>query len=254
MTELPFTVEREILIRAPRESVFGHFTDSARWAAWWGAGSTIDPRPGGRVHIVYPGGIEAGGEVLELEPPARLAFSFGFASGTPMPLGASRVEIALTEVAEGTRVSLCHRVESAAIRDQHVAGWRYQLALFANLVANHQAARLAEQVTAWAAAWSTADQERRIELLEACTADDVEFRDRWGCVTGRDELAEHIAAVRHFAAGSLLEVLGEARHCQGTALFDWVLRGADGNELGRGTNVARLALDGRFAEVVGVAD
>ena len=24
-----------------------YFTDNTRWAAWWGPGSTIDPRPGG---------------------------------------------------------------------------------------------------------------------------------------------------------------------------------------------------------------
>ena len=36
-----------VRIEADRETVFRYFTDSGRWAAWWGAGSTIDPRPGG---------------------------------------------------------------------------------------------------------------------------------------------------------------------------------------------------------------
>ena len=44
---LTFVVERTVLIAARRETVFDYFTDSARFAAWWGKGSTIDPRPGG---------------------------------------------------------------------------------------------------------------------------------------------------------------------------------------------------------------
>ena len=62
---LPHALDREVFIRARPATVFGFFTDSARWAAWWGAGSTIDPRPGGRVVIRYPNAVEAGGEVLE---------------------------------------------------------------------------------------------------------------------------------------------------------------------------------------------
>ena len=31
-------VERTVTIAARRETVFGFFTDSARFAAWWGAG------------------------------------------------------------------------------------------------------------------------------------------------------------------------------------------------------------------------
>ena len=37
--------------------------------------------------------------------------------------------------------------------------------------------------------------------------------------------------------GMRLERDGDVRHCQGTVLADWVARGADGQERGRGTNV-----------------
>ena len=37
---LSHTLERSILIRARRDIVFRFFTDTSRWAAWWGAGST----------------------------------------------------------------------------------------------------------------------------------------------------------------------------------------------------------------------
>ena len=72
---LPHKLDRTILIHASREIVFRYFTDDERWSAWWGAGSTIDPRPGGRVVIRYPGGVEATGEVVEVAGPERLVFT-----------------------------------------------------------------------------------------------------------------------------------------------------------------------------------
>ena len=55
---MPHRLDRSILINAPRETVFGYFTDSERWARWWGQGSTIDARAGGAVSIVHPGGVQ----------------------------------------------------------------------------------------------------------------------------------------------------------------------------------------------------
>ena len=59
---------REIVINARRETVFRFFTDSERWAQWWGAGSTVDPKPGGAVLIVNPGDVRASGVVKEMSP------------------------------------------------------------------------------------------------------------------------------------------------------------------------------------------
>ena len=71
--------------------VFRFFTDSARWASWWGAGSTIDAKPGGRLLICYPGGTEVSGEVVELQPPQRIVFTYGYVSGQMIPPGGSGV-------------------------------------------------------------------------------------------------------------------------------------------------------------------
>ena len=133
---LSHTLERSIVIRAQREVVFRFFTDSARWAAWWGAGSTIDPRPGGRVFIRYPGGIEVSGEIVEIDEPERIVFTYGFVAGSPIPPGSSLVTIALERERAGTRVRLSHAFAEAQVRDEHVQGWRYQLSLFANAVAD----------------------------------------------------------------------------------------------------------------------
>jgi uncharacterized protein YndB with AHSA1/START domain len=138
MNALDFVLDRVVNIRARRETVFRYFTDSARFAAWWGAGSSIEPRPGGRVAIRFPNGIEAGGEVLEILPPERIVFSYGFASGQPLPIGASRVTVTLEQAPDGTLVRLRHELPNAEVRDEHVQGWRYQLALFANVATREQ--------------------------------------------------------------------------------------------------------------------
>jgi uncharacterized protein YndB with AHSA1/START domain len=69
MPELPYSLNRTVVIQAKPETVFRYFTDSARWASWWGAGSTIDAQPGGKVYIRHPNGIESLGEILEVRDP-----------------------------------------------------------------------------------------------------------------------------------------------------------------------------------------
>lgn len=249
MTALDFRLERSILIRAQRATVYSFFTDSERFARWWGPGSRIEPREGGAVEIRYPNGIVARGEVVELEADRRIAFTFGYESGKPMGPGESRVEIELHDEAGGTRLELRHACGSAAIRDAHEAGWRYQLAVFANVAADAQHAGIAETVDRFFAAWGETDASARARALELCTTPDVEFRDAFGCVAGREEFAAHIAAVQAHVPGRVPHRRGAPRHCQGVALVDWDVRGSGGPENG-GTNMFRLAPDGRVAEAV----
>src|SRR5215831_12390076 len=136
MPELPYNLERTVLIQATPETVFRYFTDSARWAKWWGEGSTIDAHASGKVHIRHPGGVETLGEVLEITPPERIVFTYGFASGKPIPPGSSRVTIRLQPDEGGTRLHLLHELADEAVRNDHVQGWRYQLSLFGNIVAD----------------------------------------------------------------------------------------------------------------------
>lgn len=249
---LPHALDRVVLIHAPREGVFRFFTDSRRFAAWWGAGSSIEPQPGGAVRIRYPNGIEAAGEVLEIEPPARIVFSYGYVSGQPIPAGASRVMVALHEDPAGTRLTLRHEFAEAAVRDQHVQGWRYQLAVFANVVADEAFADAAERIDAWCAAWGERDEAGRRAAFAALATGGVTFRDRYAWVAGLDDLVAHVGALQQFLPGARLERSGDVRHCQGTALADWRSCAADGAEIGRGTNVYRFAPDGRIAAVVGL--
>ena len=67
----------------------------------------------------------------------------------------------------------------------------------------------------------------------------MRFRDRFSLIDGMDDLRPHLAAVHRFMPGMRLERDGDVRHCQGTVLADWIARGADGQERGRGDQRVR---------------
>ncbi len=136
------------------------------------------------MRIRYPNGVEAAGEVIAIEPPARIVFSYGYASGEPIPPGASRVTIELVEDPAGTRLSLRHAFAEATVRDHHVQGWRYQLALFANVVADEAFAGAAERIDAWCAAWGERDEAGRRAAFAALATGGVTFRDRYASWRG----------------------------------------------------------------------
>lgn len=249
---LEFALDRSVLVCAQRSTVFRFFTDSKRFATWWGEGSTIDPRIGGKVRIVYPGGSIASGEVLEISEPSRIVFTYGYEDPSrPIRPGGSQVTITLEDRTEGTLVSLRHAVADAKIRDMHVPGWRYQLAIFANVVAREQLAGAADTIDHYFLAWAEADAEKRATILRSATGSRVVFRDGFGAVEGQDDLSAHIAAAQMHMPGLVLARDGAPRLCQGTAIVNWLARGPDGAVRGRGESVFDFTGDGRIARIVG---
>ena len=252
MSGLDHVLDRAVTIAARRETVFRYFTDSERFAVWWGVGSSIDPVPGGAVHIRFPNAVVAGGEVVEITPVERVVFTYGFESGQPIPIGASRVTITLEDVARGTVVRLRHELPNAQVRDEHVQGWRYQLAVLANAVAKEAHAGIGLLADRFFAIWGETDAVRRRADLEAVAVETLAFRDPYSCTDGLDDLNDHIAASQRFMPGVVLVREGEARHCQGLAIVDWTVKGPDGSPRGKGSNVFELAPDGRIARVTGI--
>jgi uncharacterized protein YndB with AHSA1/START domain len=249
---LPHRLDRTVVIEAEPETVFRFFSDSDRWASWWGKGSTIEPHVGGRVLIRHPGGVEVSGEVTDVQPPGRIAFTYGYAKGTAKPAETSLVTIRLEGDGKGaTRLHLLHTFAEAAMRDEHVQGWRYQLALFGNLVASEAFAGAADIVDGWFAAWSDPAAATREATLSRIASEQVRFRDRFSLIDGMEDLRPHLAAVHRFMPGMRLEREGDIRHCQGTVLADWIARGPDGQERGRGTNVFVLGSGARIDSVIG---
>jgi uncharacterized protein YndB with AHSA1/START domain len=248
---LMHVLDRTVTIGAPPQTVFRYFTNVDRWAAWWGKGSTIDPRPGGPIYIRYPDGTEVSGEVVEVAAPDRIVFTYGFKSGKPIPPGASRVTIKLAPTDEGTRLTLAHEFADSIARDEHVQGWRYQLSLFANVVADEVNASAAQAVDAWFGAWAITDASERAAALQAIAAPALTFRDRFGSTNGIDDLVPHIGAAQHFMPGMLMTRDGAVRHCQGTVLANWKATGSDGQTRGTGTNVFSFDAEGKIRAVAG---
>lgn len=251
MTTLTHRIDRDLLIKATPEIVFAFLTETPRWAAWWGAGSEIDPRPGGRMKICYPGGREATGEVIEIAAPTRIVFTYGYVDGQMIPPGGSRVTIDLRPVGAATRLRLTHEVTDEQARDAHVQGWRYQLSLFANLVADQVNAGAAGLVDAWFEAWAEPDVASRRQALSRIAAPTVAFRDRYSHTDGLDDLVAHISGAQRFMPGIRMQRNGDVRHCQGTVLADYVARSTEGREIASGTNVFVLDADGRLEWVTG---
>jgi uncharacterized protein YndB with AHSA1/START domain len=250
---LDHALTRTVRVAARPATVFRFFTDPARFAVWWGAGSHIDARPGGAVHIRYPNGVIASGEVVEVVPDRRIVFTYGYEdAGKPIPPGGSRVTVTLEETARGTLLRLRHELATEGARDAHVPGWRYQLAVFANVAAAEEHADTDARVDAFFAAWAEPDAARRRETLAEVVTVDVTFRDAFACTAGLDDLVAHTGAVQMHMPGVALRRAGNARLCQGTAVVEWEMRSEDGTARGRGTNVFELAPDGRIAGAVGV--
>lgn len=246
-------LNRSVLIRARRATVFRYFTDPERFAAWWGEGSTIEGRPGGEVRIVYPGGSTASGNVVELAVEERIVFTFGYDDPSkPIAPGGSTVTVRLEDHPLGTLLHLEHAVADEATRDMHVPGWRYQLAVFANVAAAEEHAGLDERLDRWFALWANPDADERAAELARLATEDVTFKDAFACVEGRDELNAHVSAAQAHGGGAVLERAGPCRQCQGTALVDWQARGPDGAVQLRGSNVIELAADGRVRSVCGL--
>jgi uncharacterized protein YndB with AHSA1/START domain len=248
-TELPYELERTVRINASPEIVFGYFSDSARWAAWWGPGSTIDARPGGNLLIRYPNAVEAVGTVEEIDAPHRIVFTMGYPSGKPFPPGASRVTITLENQAGATLLRLTHATIDPAARDLFVQGWRYQLSLFANVVLDTIYADAGASVDEWFAALSEPDDAARAARVSALALPAIQYRDRYSCVDGVSELLPQVGAMHRFMPGFTMTRRGDVRHRQGSVLVDWVQAGQGGTPAGEGVAVIEFGPDSRVGRV-----
>ena len=130
-------IERVITIAARPETVFAFLTDPARYVRWKGRLAELDARPGGALRVDFGDQKDVvAGRFVELIPARRVVFTWGWEGGTLVPPGASRVEIELEPVPEGTRLHLVHRgLPEAAIRS-HSEGWDHLLPRLAEVAAS----------------------------------------------------------------------------------------------------------------------
>ena len=121
-------VEVSVYIAAEPETVFPYFTDPSRYALWMGAGATLEPIPGGCYRILMRDGVEAAGEFVEIDPPHRLVFTWGWTHDPALPPGTTRVIVTLQPESGGTRLVLRHYgLPDDGQRDHHRNGWQLYL-------------------------------------------------------------------------------------------------------------------------------
>jgi uncharacterized protein YndB with AHSA1/START domain len=112
MTDDPAGSDRVEIVRtidAPREEVFRAWTDPDRIRSWWGPGeftcpeAEVDLRPGGAYRLVMqPTGGDpfvVAGTYREVEPPARLVYTWRWETGPAADGAESLVSVEFRELA-----------------------------------------------------------------------------------------------------------------------------------------------------------
>lgn len=120
------TVERELAIDAAPETVWEFLVDPDKATRWMGQSASLDPRPGGLYRIEIIPGEVAKGEFVELEPPRRLVYTWGWEPGGragKIPPGSTRIEIELIPAGDGTTLRFRHDLPSAEAAESHAVGW-----------------------------------------------------------------------------------------------------------------------------------
>jgi uncharacterized protein YndB with AHSA1/START domain len=123
-----FALEREVQIAASPETVWELLTVPDQVTRWMGRAATLDLRPGGTYRIAVVPGSTARGEFVEIDPPRRLVYTWGWEDeGHPVPPGSSSVEFELSAHGDGTLLRMRHRDLAGAAAASHGGGWDHYL-------------------------------------------------------------------------------------------------------------------------------
>lgn len=120
---------QELVVHAPIEQLFELLVDPELFVLWMADDATLDPVPGGIVRWTHPNGDTCRGEYVEVDPPHRLVFTYGWErADVEIPPGSTTVEIDLTALPDGaTHVKLVHRGLGDAAAGAHEGGWGHYL-------------------------------------------------------------------------------------------------------------------------------
>jgi uncharacterized protein YndB with AHSA1/START domain len=123
-------VRREIAIAATPETIWEFLVDPEKATRWMGQSASFDPRPGGEYRVeVIPGQVAAG-EFVELDPPHRLVWTWGWdeESTSDVPIGSTTIEVELVAERDGTLLRFTHSgLPSADAAKSHTHGWEHYL-------------------------------------------------------------------------------------------------------------------------------
>lgn len=114
-------------IAAPPEAIFKFLIEPEKMLRWMGRSVNIDPRPGGVFWLDVTGTDIAAGTYVEIDPPRRVVFTWGWEGSDDVPPGSSTVTITLTPDGDDTTVELRHDGLAGGAGDAHSEGWGYFL-------------------------------------------------------------------------------------------------------------------------------
>ena len=125
-------IVREIVIDASPETVWEFLVDPNKATRWMGQAVSFDSRPGGLYRVEVIPNHTARGEFVELDPPRRLVYTWGWEPGedgaNPVPPGSTTVEVELTPNGNGTMLRFTHRdLPGAEAAESHGHGWDHYL-------------------------------------------------------------------------------------------------------------------------------
>lgn len=126
-------IELERRIAAPPATVFTYFTDPDKYRRWQGVEAELDPQAGGVFRVTMTGHSRhtASGVFLEVDPPRRIVFTWGWEPSDSLgegqnevPPGMTTVEVELQADGGDTVLRLRHGgLPSASACRFHAWGW-----------------------------------------------------------------------------------------------------------------------------------
>ena len=121
--------EATIDIAATPARTFELFTTEDGLCQWMARTASVDLRPGGAWRWVHEDGAACSGEYIDVEPPERLSFTYGWESGRfdDVPAGSTRVDVAFEPIEGGTRVTVRHAGLVGDRPERHTVGWTHFL-------------------------------------------------------------------------------------------------------------------------------
>ena len=125
------SLDLELTIGAPIGRVFNMLTTAEGLRQWIAKDAECDAVPDGRLQWTYENGDVIAGRFVEVDPPQRVVFTFGWSKGGPdVRAGTTRVTIELREDDEATHLHLRHELVPKPSAEDLAAGWRWFLARF----------------------------------------------------------------------------------------------------------------------------
>ncbi len=121
------TVTSEVRIDAAPEAIFPFLIDPEKIVRWKGTEARLEAVPGGEYRVQVTGANRAVGEYVEVDPPRRVVFTWGWEGDEQLPPGSSTVEIELIPDGDGTIVRLTHSGLPEGTDAAQLEGWKHFL-------------------------------------------------------------------------------------------------------------------------------